>query len=79
MFLKEGEEGREETENDMGSTNEQGEHRSQVSVTFYISPVPLRHHLRATEKQEKNKQVTSTLWWNLHPILLVKKAFWHLN
>lgn len=34
MFLKEGEEGREETEKDMGSTNEQGEHRSQVSVTF---------------------------------------------
>lgn len=30
MFLKEGEEGREETEKDMGSTNEQGEHRSQV-------------------------------------------------
>lgn len=34
MFLKEGEEGRGETEKDMGSANEQGEHRSQVSVTF---------------------------------------------
>lgn len=60
MFFKEGEEGRGETKRYMGPANEQGEHRSFSDL--YISPVPLRYHLHAMEKQVKNKQVNSMLW-----------------
>ena len=52
---------------------------TEVKFHLYISPAPLRYHLCAMEKQVKNKQVNSLLWWNLLPILLVKKSFWHLN
>lgn len=58
MFFKEGEEVRQKGIWGLPMNKASTE----VSVTFYISPVPLRYHLHAMEKQVKNKQVNSMLW-----------------